>query len=123
MIKNILTIFVSSAEIKSFFNQNRDILHYRRVRFIATIIETLMMLRMNTNKNQNIFVDDVEEKINNYANTNVFVKYNIFSSFDVFDKMNDQEKSVDLIILNEKTINVVFENEKNVEKNQHKHRI
>ena len=44
---------------------------------------------MHIDKNLNIFVDDIEKKINNYTNTNVFIKNNIFSFFDMSDIMND----------------------------------
>ena len=39
----------------------------------------------------------------------------------MFDIINDQKKSVNLIFLNEKMINVILKNDKNIEKIQHEH--
>ena len=71
---------------------------------------------MRIDKNLNIFADDIQEKVNKYANTNVFVKNNIFSFFEVFEIINNQKEFINLITLKEKIMNIILKNDENIEK-------
>ncbi len=52
MTRDILAIAENEVEIKRLFNQDCDITHYRRENLRAKTIETFMMIRIHTNKNE-----------------------------------------------------------------------
>ena len=98
MIKDILSISINDVEIKRFFNQNRDIFHYRRERLQANTIETLMILHMHTgrnsndtnaisNMNKNSKSNDrnsKNESKNDFRDIDVFVEANLNNESNVF---------------------------------------
>ncbi len=52
MTRDILAIAKNEVEIKGLFNQDCDIIHYRRENLRVKMIEILMMICMHTNKNE-----------------------------------------------------------------------
>ena len=53
MIRNMLSISKNETNVERFFNQKRDIIHYRRIRLNAKTIKILIMIRMHANKKRN----------------------------------------------------------------------
>ena len=109
MTKNVLSIFTNDVGIEKLFNQIRNIIYYRQARLHAITIETLMMLRMHTEKNMNVSFDDDDDDsdVKHHSINDVYVKANVFSFSklsEVDEKKNDEN---DVIIVNE-TINVVI---------------
>ena len=110
MTKNVLSIFADDVEIEKLFNQIRNIIYYRWTRLHATTIETLMMLRIHTEKNMNVSFDNDDDDDNNdvkhYSINDVYVKTNV-SSFSKLSEVNKKNNKNDVIIMN-KTINAVI---------------
>ena len=73
IIRDVFSIFNSDAEIETLFNQERDIIHYRRNRFHVNTVETLMMLCMHIEeKHIVILLNDIIDQnidLNNDLNT------------------------------------------------------
>ena len=98
IICDVFSIFDSDAKIEKLFNQERDIIHYRRNRFHASTIEILMMLRMHIEKkhtatllndiiDQNINLNNdlnTKAKTNDQRNQKIYVEAILFNLFEFF---------------------------------------
>ena len=60
MIRNVLTIFESETDVKRLINQKRDIIYYRRIRLNAKTIQTLMMIRMHADRNEQLIISSID---------------------------------------------------------------
>ena len=61
MIRDVLSIFNSETNVEKLFNQKRDIIYYRKNRFYANTIETLMMFHMYTKRHSAILLIDITD--------------------------------------------------------------
>ena len=123
MIRNVLTIFENETNVERLFNQKRDIIHYRRIRLNAKTIQTLMMIRMHADRNEQLIIssidsilitesdtlncDDMKKRANNQKNVATYVsaKHDQFSEVfadDQSEKNNDKKAN-----LNENLYNVI----------------
>ena len=117
MIRDVLSIFDNEAKIEKLFNQKRDIIHYRRNRFHASTIETLIMLRMHTNRHNAILLIDITDhdlnlnsdfdtkvKTNDQRDKNIYIKASLFDAFlfsilkiENFIDVENQESEIDYL--------------------------
>ena len=127
MIRNVLTIFESETDVERLFNQKRDITHYRRIRLNAKTIQTLMMIRMHADRNEQLIIlsidsilitesdtlncDDMKKRANNQKNVAIYVnaKHDQFS--EVFADDQSEENSDKKTNLNENLYNVISDEE------------
>ena len=105
MTKNVLSISADGVKVERLFNQTRNITQYRRTRLHANTIETLMMLRMHTEKNTNVSCDDDnDENVNHHEINDVYIKTNIpspskLSEVDEKKKMKKTSTNLSLMRL------------------------
>ena len=113
MIRNILSVFENETDVKRLFNQERDIIHYRRACLNAKKIKILMMIRMHANKNKKLIIssidflitkidilncDDTKDRAKNRKNINTYLsakldQYSRVIENDNSVKNNDQNKN------------------------------
>ena len=127
MIRNVLTIFESETDVERLFNQKRDITHYRRARLNAKTIQTLMMIRMHADRNEQLIIssidsilitesdtlncDDMKKKANNQKNVATYVSAEHDQFSEVFADDQSEENSDKKANLDENLYNVISDEE------------
>ena len=123
MIRNVLTIFENETDVERLFNQKRDITYYRRARLNAKTIQTLMMIRMHADRNEQLIIlsidsilitesdtlncDDMKKRANNQKNVAIYVSAEHDQFFEVFADDQSEENSDKKTNLNENFYNVI----------------
>ena len=123
MIRNVLTIFESETNVERLFNQKRDIIHYRRIRLNAKTIQTLMMIRMHADRNEQLIIlsidsilitksdtlncDDMKKRANNQKNVETYVSAEHDQFSEIFVNDQNEENSDKKANLNENFYNVI----------------
>jgi hypothetical protein len=119
MTRDILAIAKNEAEIKRLFNQDRDITHYRRENLRVKTIETLMMIRMHTNKNEKnttLFEKNISKNQLHFdqQNTTIYINAELNQNFESEIQLDDDEicvienenDDVDFILRSEKDVSL-----------------
>ena len=123
MIRNVLTIFESETNVERLFNSKRDIIYYRRIRLNAKTIQTLMMIRMHADRNEQLIIlnidsilitefdtlncDDMKKKANNQKNVAIYVNAEHDQFSEIFANDQNEKNSDKKANLNENLYNVI----------------
>jgi hypothetical protein len=99
MTRDILTIAESQAEVKRFFNQERDITHYRRDNLRVKTMKMFMMIRMHTNKNDNNFAllkkNTSKDQLHfDQQNQTVYIEIDLIQNFESTLQIDDEENLI-----------------------------
>ena len=127
MIRNVLTILESETDVERLFNQKRDIIHYRRARLNAKTIQTLMMIRMHADRNEQLIIlsidsilitesdilncDDMKKRTNNQKNVAIYVSAEHDQFSEIFADDQNEKNSDKKANLNENFYNVISDEE------------
>ena len=127
MIRNVLTIFENETNVERLFNQKRDIIYYRRIRLNAKTIQTLMMIRMHADKNEQLIIssidsilitesdtlncDDMKKRANNQKNVAIYVNAEHDQFSEIFADDQSEKNSDKKANLNENFYNVISDEE------------
>ena len=127
MIRNVLTIFENETNVERLFNQKRDIIHYRRIRLNAKTIQTLMMIQMHADRNEQLIIlsidsilitesdtlncDDMKKRANNQKNVAIYVSAEHDQFSEIFADDQNEENSDKKTNLDENLYNVISDEE------------
>jgi hypothetical protein len=115
MTRDILTIAENEVEVKRFFNQKRDITHYRRNNLRVKTMKMFMMIRIHINKNENnsaLLKKNISKDQLHFdqENQTVYIEADLIQNFENTLQIDDEEN---LIIDNVKDeIDFVLKSEK-----------
>ena len=125
MTRDVFSIFKSDVETEKLFNQKRDIIYYRRDRFYANTVETLIILCMHTEEKYNVtFLSDIidqninlnrnsdtKTKANNQRDKRIYVEAILFNSFEFFSveienliNVENQKSKIDYMSENDRVL-------------------
>ena len=90
MTRNILSVSRNETDVERLFNQERNIIHYRRTRLNAKTIKTLMMIRMHANKKEKLTTEsdtlnceNMKDRAKNHRNSETYSSAELYSSSEV----------------------------------------
>ena len=123
MIRNVLTILENETDVERLFNQKRNIIYYRRIRLNAKTIQTLMMIRMHADRNEQLIIlnidsilitksdtlncDDMKKRTNNQKNVAIYVSAEHDQFSEIFADDQNEKNSDKKANLDENLYNVI----------------
>ena len=101
--RDVLSIFKSETNVEHFFNQQRNIIYYRRVFLNAKTIKTLIIIQITADKSEKLITlnidlfiiefdilncDNTKDRTKNRKNINTYLSAKLNQYFKVFKNDN-----------------------------------